>query len=71
MKTGDLVLLSAAGKQRSSNWRCRHYGGFGIIETTNQRGGYPIEVKWWSEDMTRSFNTRFKRYEIKKFKKNP
>ena len=68
MKTGDIVLLSAAGKKIASNWRCKD-NGFGIVETTNQRGGYPIEVKWWSEDMTSSFNTRFKRYELKKLRK--
>ena len=69
MKTGDLVLLSAAGRERKSNWRCKHYGGFGIIETTNGGGSFPIEVMWWTEDMGRSFTHRFKRYEIKKFKK--
>jgi len=69
MKTGDLILLSAAGRERNSNWRCKHHGGFGIIETTNGRGDYPIEVIWWTEDMGKSFSHRFKRYEIKKFKK--
>jgi len=71
MKTGDLILLSAAGRERSGNWRCRVDGGFGIIETTNGRGSYPIEVIWWTCDMSKSFSCRFKRYEIKKFCKNP
>ena len=69
MKTGDIVLLSAAGRERSGNWRCKISGGFGIVATTNDAGDYPIAVVWWSEDMNKSFNCYFKRYELKKFKK--
>ncbi len=68
-KIGDLILLSAAGKKRSGNWRCWSSGGFGVIEAMTASCSYPIEVIWWSEDMNKNFSHRFKRYELKKFKK--
>ena len=67
-KAGDLVTLSAAGKRMNQNQDC--VGGFGFIETVLPDGGrsdYPIECKWWREDM-RIINMNFKPYELKFYK---
>jgi hypothetical protein len=67
MKVGDLVMLSAAGRARNGNWRCRD--GFGFVNKIKTPGGqFPIQCQWWAEDM-RTFKQPFKAYELKKFKK--
>ena len=68
MKKGDLIRLSAAGKKISANWRCRSDGGFGIVKEVWEHSQFPYVVEWWSEDMKKSHNCRFKRYELKIYK---
>jgi hypothetical protein len=68
MKVGDLVMLSAAGKKISANWRCRQHGGFGIIKDVWDNTDYPYVIEWWSADMAKNHKCRFKRYEMKKYK---
>jgi hypothetical protein len=68
MKKGDLIQLSAAGIKVQGNWRCKERGGFGIVKEVWEHSMYPYVVEWWSEDMIKSHNCRFKRYELKKYK---
>ena len=67
MKIGDLVTLSAAGRQRNGNWSVRK--GIGIIVQINSMRKYPIVCEWPLKT-SGSTQHHFKRYELKKVKKS-
>ena len=67
-KIGDLVTLSAAGRNAGQNWRYRK--GFGVvtrIECPKARS-YPIECFWQTTDGWSTNQSHFKQYELKFFK---
>ena len=73
-KVGDLVTLSAAGKNVSQNeglWECddkgRHTIGYGIVVGFSASyATWPVQVRWFGCDNIRNCN--FKDYELKRFK---
>ena len=63
-KVGDLVTLSAAGKQRKANHTVRE--GFGIIvEIEPSWATWPISCHWVGGERDMQY---FKEYEIKRYK---
>ena len=62
-KVGDLVTLSAAGKQRKGNSHTLR--GFGMVVRISKNGIYPIECTWYGGSVQTS---RFKAYELKKYR---
>ena len=69
-KVGDLVMLSSSGSKRGQNWKCWTNGGFGfVVHFQPNCSSFPIEVKWWVEDMSKCFTHYFKPYELKFYKK--
>tara|TARA_B100000287_G_scaffold365577_1_gene360337 strand:- start:366 stop:572 length:207 start_codon:yes stop_codon:yes gene_type:complete len=67
MKVGDLVTLSAAGRQRQGNTQVRK--GIGMVMRIESWGSkYPIVCSWPTKGG--DCEHRFKRYELKKVKKS-
>ena len=73
-KVGDLVTLSAGGKNVKQNeglWERKGQQrvtiGYGVVVGFRSRyATWPVQVKWFRRDELRSCN--FKDYELKKFK---
>jgi len=69
-KVGDLVMLSAAGKNVEQNHHL--YEGWGIVvKIGHSLTSYPIKTEWYGGDFG-SDNSRqacFKQYELKFYKK--
>ena len=62
-KIGDLVTLSAAGKQRKGN--VHTLNGFGMITSISKRGTFPIACSWYGGSTPTS---DFKEYELKRYR---
>jgi len=67
MKVGDLVELSAKGRQRKSN--ARYLGGVGILLEVSNNTYYTLGILWIpKKGRMKNKIGWFKRYEIKKVK---
>ena len=69
-KVGDLVMLSAAGKNVEQNHHL--YEGWGIVvRIGHPTGSYPIRTEWYGGDFGTedSRPASFKQYELKFYKK--
>lgn len=47
-EVGDKVRLSSAGRQKYHHSRSNPYYVIGVIESTDEKVGYPIRVSWRS-----------------------
>lgn len=68
-KVGDLVVLSAAGRKTSQNWRYK--GGYGVVlevYSCDRQHHFPINCHWIpcpTLTMCRPQPAHFKPYELK------